>query len=149
MLDEISRIENSHDDATRHLDSDDLIACAMSAASEERATTIAAEVMHQGSALTIDDFKVPIPEHCGLTTKKQDNEVGLAASEMKHYLCGEPGRTKRDCPRKSCGNGGHGNGCRSRKKKLFDRKCNQRGKHGCEKADCWELESSKRSRPSG
>ena len=43
-FDEISIIENSYDDATRHLDSDDLIAYVTSAASEECTTTIATEM---------------------------------------------------------------------------------------------------------
>ena len=55
-------------------------------------------------------------EHCRLAAKKEDNVIGLAASEMKCYLRGEPGHVKRDCPRNSRGNGGHGNGRRSRNK---------------------------------
>ena len=67
----------------------------MNAASEEYVTTITAEMRCQESTLIISNLKSAMYEYYRLTIKKEDNKIGLAATEMKCYLCSQPDYIKK------------------------------------------------------
>jgi hypothetical protein len=89
-----------------------------------------------------------------------NNDIVLSAFAGTCYLCKAQGHKATDCPKKNKSGGGGrgggrggggvgGGGCAYQGRGKFMGSCNQCGKFGHKKGDCWEIDVNKHKRPDG
>ena len=145
IFEQISKVENEHNDDTRTLDKDDLIAVVLHATEENCVSVLTSEMRQKGDAVTMDDLKEAMDQHYRLMsqTTNESNELGLVST---CYDCGEEGHQKKNCP-KLKNNRRRNNNNDEKQKGKFKGTCFHCGKAGHKKENCWELDKNSSKRP--
>ena len=118
------------------------------------ATALTAVANHHGASLKMEHYEAAMGElYRTISTtwskeEEEDNEVALAGvgnprhANLKCHNCNEMGHIKPNCP--LLRGGGNGGGSKQNK---FNGTCNQCGKRGHKKVDCWLNPNNKDKRP--
>jgi hypothetical protein len=114
---------------------------------------LTSEQRTKGADLTMDDLEDALNQlwrQGGGSQKKHTGndggEIVLSAFEGTCYKCQEKGHIANQFPKKDIPNNGHRNASGNTRGK-FKGECNNYGKIGHKKSDCWQLEENKNKRP--
>jgi hypothetical protein len=151
IFEQISTTKNRYCAGTRTIDSEDLIAVVLDAATKEYSSILPCEQRIRGTGLTVEHLEGTMKE-CWRQIKGSkpdkdcDKEMQLSGFGGLCYHFKQTGHKAHECPKKT-GNGngktnGKGNG-----KGRFQGKCNNCGRQGHKVEDCWVKEENKEKRP--
>jgi hypothetical protein len=161
MFEELDAIEHAYLETKATLGSQDLIGAVFAAAPEKYHSVLTITAELKGANMDIDHLESAMyklwRQGGGKPRGNEDNnEIVLSAFAVTCYLCKSQGHKATDCSKKnksggggrgSGRGGGGGRGYQGRGK--FMGSCNQCGKFGHRKGDCWEIESNRHKRPEG
>ena len=152
LFEQIASIKNAFQTNKQTVDEEDLLATVLEKAPEEYASILATEKRMKGANLTLENLEAAMDTEYRIRygvkgterEKKKRGELSLSAFNGIYYNCQLEGHLARDCPKsiKDQRFGDKGGG-------KFKGTCNNCGKLGHKKTDCWQLEENKNKRPSG
>jgi hypothetical protein len=159
MFEELAAIEHAYVETKAALGSQDLSGAVFAAAPEKYHSVLTITAELKGANLDIDHlesamYKLWIQGGGKPRGNEDNNKIVLSAFAGTCYLCKSQGHKATDCPKKNKSSGGGrgsgrggggGHGYQGRGK--FMGSCNQCGKFGHRKGDCWEIESNRQKRP--
>jgi hypothetical protein len=109
LFDQLASIQSAYNDATRKIDTYDLIAVVLEKAPEQYKSILTAEQRNKGTNLTLADLRSCMNDlyrtrSPNMTSSKKESEVSLVASSTKfNYICGyckKSGHMARECRKK-------------------------------------------------
>jgi hypothetical protein len=134
IFEQISTIKNRYCAGTRTIDSKDLIAVVLDAATKEYSSILQCEQRIRGTGLTLEDVKETMKEYLrqikgSKPDKDCDKEMQLSGFGGLCYHCKQTGHKAHECPKKT-GNGNSKTNGKSKVKGRFQGRCNNCGRQG-------------------
>jgi hypothetical protein len=151
VFEQISTIKNRYCTATTTINSVELIAVLLLAATKEYSSILQCEQHIGGRGLTVGHLEETMKEYDrqikgSKPGKDNDKEMQLGGFGGMCYHCKQTGHKAHECPKKT-GNGNAKSHGKSDGKGQFQGKCESCCQQGHKVADCWEKGENKDKRP--
>jgi hypothetical protein len=153
LFEQLAEIEVAYAGTTIKITEQDCIGVVFATAAEKYHSVLTSEQRTKGADLTMDDLEDAMNQLWRKGGGSQNKQTGNDGGEMVLSAFGgtcynyqEKGHRANQCPKKDGPNNGHRNASGNTRGK-FKGECNNCGKIGDKKSDCWHLEEHKNKRP--
>jgi hypothetical protein len=153
LFEQLAEIEVAYAGTTIKFTEQDCIGVVFATAAEKYHSVLTSEQRTRGAGLTMDDIEDAMNQLWRQGGGSQKKHTGNDGGEMVVSAFGgtcynfqEKGHRANQCPKKYGPNNGYRNTSGNTRGK-FKGECNNCGKIGHKKSDCWQLEENKKKRP--